>query len=124
MNSKKVRETLWLMEFSEERKKLREEAEKDNKLPDYAGFNLVFWNKIYKQGREEVSNIVCNAILDVLIYIYSDKFKKSCSNCQKIRGGNHHPCIWEPNLNQFLDLFKENLEDKEKFNRRMQNEHR
>lgn len=123
MNSKKVRETLWLMEFSEERKKLREQAEKDNKLPDYAGFNLVFWDKIYKQGREEVSNIVCNEIFDVMLYIYSNKIKRDCLNCQKRRRCERFPCAWTPDFNWFIDLFKENLEDKEKFDRRMQNEH-
>lgn len=122
MDSKKIREILWLKEFSEGKKKLREEAEKDNKLPDYAGFCLVFWNKIYKQGREEVSNIVCNAFYDVMLYIYSDKIMKNCLNCQNVKRCKHHPCVWTPDFNWIMDLLKENLEDKEKFDRRMQNE--
>lgn len=122
MNSKKVREILWLKEFSEERNKLREEAERDNKLPDYAGFYLVFWNKIYEQGREEVSNIVCNAIFDVMSYIYSNKITRNCLNCRDKVRCEHRTCAWTPDFNWFMDLFKENLEDREKFDRRIQNE--
>ena len=122
MKEQKLREILWLREFLTGKEKIKEQALRDNKLPDYAGYNLRFWNKIYKQGREEVSNIVCNAIFDVLLYIYSDKLKKNCDNCQKRGRCEHRPCIWTPDFNLFLDLFKENLEDKESFDRRMQNE--
>lgn len=46
------KELKWLREYSNGRKELRENSFKNNSLPDFAGFDLKFWKKIYEEGKQ------------------------------------------------------------------------
>ena len=46
------RELKWLREYSNGRRELKENALKNNSLPDYANFDLEFWKKIYEEGKQ------------------------------------------------------------------------
>lgn len=45
------KEIKWLREYSNGRKELKENALKNGSLPDFAGFDLEFWKKIYEEGK-------------------------------------------------------------------------
>ena len=46
------KELKWLREYSNGRKELKENALKNNSLPDFASFDLEFWKKIYEEGKQ------------------------------------------------------------------------
>ena len=46
------KEIKWLKEYSNGRKELKENALKNNSLPDIANFDLEFWKKIYEEGKQ------------------------------------------------------------------------
>ena len=46
------KELKWLREYCNGRKELRENALKNNSLPDFAGYDLEFWKKIYEEGKQ------------------------------------------------------------------------
>ena len=46
------KESKWLREYSNGRKELKENALKNNCLPDFASFDLEFWKKIYEEGKQ------------------------------------------------------------------------
>lgn len=49
------KEIKWLREYSNGRKELKENALKNDSLPDFANFDLEFWKKIYEEGKQAVA---------------------------------------------------------------------
>lgn len=47
------KELKWLREYSNSKRELKENALKNNSLPDFAGFDLEFWKKIYEEGKQD-----------------------------------------------------------------------